>query len=316
MVAATCGMLRQLAKSDSVKTLLVSIDGLDVLKCILETHKQSEPVCTQVLSSRPVCTSPLIHTWLRFVGYHLLILILTNDHLLSCCHPCRHPYPTAALICDRSKIRSIFGMCHLETGPNNEPILSHSVASWGCPSRTGHKEIDKNVSRRRERGGPIARAVIVLGGRTRGREHWVRTGERQTGRGSVVGTFWCTQGAQRSRSGDRRVVHRGIASRVPLRAQLSSLTAARQHTELGSTRTLVCNALAAGILEAHCCTSDLGRARPGLGKANQTRAWAPLETRTESAGTQVLGCPRKQRRQLDLPLGRQPASTPPNKASD
>ena len=53
-VASTCGMLRQLAKSDDVKTLLVSIDGLDAIANVLEHHKQSSQVCTQV---RKACTN-------------------------------------------------------------------------------------------------------------------------------------------------------------------------------------------------------------------------------------------------------------------
>lgn len=47
-VASTCGLLRQLAKSDDVKKLFMRLDGLHVLRRALQTHKQSARVCTQV----------------------------------------------------------------------------------------------------------------------------------------------------------------------------------------------------------------------------------------------------------------------------
>lgn len=48
MVASTCGLLRQLAKSDTVKKLFVSIDGFTTLEKLLEAHRESSNVCTQV----------------------------------------------------------------------------------------------------------------------------------------------------------------------------------------------------------------------------------------------------------------------------
>ena len=48
VVASTCGLLRQLAKSDGIKKLFVSLDGFDLMTATLEAHKQSAPVCTQV----------------------------------------------------------------------------------------------------------------------------------------------------------------------------------------------------------------------------------------------------------------------------
>ena len=47
MVASTCGLLRQLAKSDSVKTLFVNIEGYKTLEKLLDAHKQSATVCMQ-----------------------------------------------------------------------------------------------------------------------------------------------------------------------------------------------------------------------------------------------------------------------------
>eukprot|EP00892_Ulva_mutabilis_P010855 jgi/Ulvmu1/8141/UM040_0037.1 len=49
IVAAACGLLRHLAKSDTVKKLFVGIGGLQHATIVLEAHKQSPRVCTQVL---------------------------------------------------------------------------------------------------------------------------------------------------------------------------------------------------------------------------------------------------------------------------
>ena len=51
-VAVTCGLLRQLAKSDSVKKLFVNIDGFKILTKALEAHKSSIKVCMQVSFSQ------------------------------------------------------------------------------------------------------------------------------------------------------------------------------------------------------------------------------------------------------------------------
>jgi hypothetical protein len=52
IVAAACGLLRQLAKSDSVKVLLADSGGFDMLARILDTHRHSARVCTQVREKR------------------------------------------------------------------------------------------------------------------------------------------------------------------------------------------------------------------------------------------------------------------------
>jgi hypothetical protein len=48
VVAAACGLLRQLAKSDSVKVLLTEIGGFDMIIRVLDAHRDSARVCTQV----------------------------------------------------------------------------------------------------------------------------------------------------------------------------------------------------------------------------------------------------------------------------
>lgn len=55
IVAAACGLLRHLAKSDTVKELFVEIGGLTHASKVLEAHKQSVRVCTQVRLPRPWC---------------------------------------------------------------------------------------------------------------------------------------------------------------------------------------------------------------------------------------------------------------------
>lgn len=54
IVATACGLLRHLAKSDTVKKLFVEIDGLKHASKVLEAHKQSVRVCTQVRSAAPL----------------------------------------------------------------------------------------------------------------------------------------------------------------------------------------------------------------------------------------------------------------------
>jgi hypothetical protein len=45
---SACALIRQLAKSDDIKKLFISMDGLDAVERILRLHKQSIKVCSQV----------------------------------------------------------------------------------------------------------------------------------------------------------------------------------------------------------------------------------------------------------------------------
>ena len=59
IVASACSLLRQLAKSDTVKKLFVSMDGFATLEKILDAHKASVNACSQVcVISSHDCTCP------------------------------------------------------------------------------------------------------------------------------------------------------------------------------------------------------------------------------------------------------------------
>ena len=62
IVAVSCGLLRHLAKSDTAKKLFVEIDGLKHSATVLEAHKQSPRVCTQVCPPpQPAAAVPRIY---------------------------------------------------------------------------------------------------------------------------------------------------------------------------------------------------------------------------------------------------------------
>lgn len=67
IVAVSCGLLRHLAKSDTAKKLFVEIDGLKHSATVLEAHKQSPHVCTQVCppppSQQPLCLACTRWRW-------------------------------------------------------------------------------------------------------------------------------------------------------------------------------------------------------------------------------------------------------------